>query len=76
MDNALDTYESDMEEVKTEEQADVREEGQLTDALRPSMPSGSHAPSIDASDPESSTGAVHAPSITGISLLWCINQSM
>ena len=65
MDKALDTYESDMEEVKMEEQADASEQGQLADVLRPSMPSGSHAPSVDASDLDSSAGAIHAPSTTG-----------
>lgn len=62
MDNGLDTYESDKEPEEAAEQ------GNLEEAGKSSMPSGSLEPPVDASDPASSTDAMtHAPSTAGVS---------
>ena len=52
MDNGLDTYESDKELEQAEEQGGLEDEG------KPSMPSGLLAPSVESSDPASTTEPV------------------
>ena len=63
MDNGLDTYESD------KEQEQAAERRALEDAIQLSMPSGLLAPSVESSDPASTTEAVeHATSNAGVSM--------
>ncbi len=61
MDNGLDTYESD------KEQEEAAKEGDLEVAIQASRPSGSLAPSVEASEPASSAEALtRVPSSAGV----------